>query len=171
MLENLVKHLISNNEKSAALNLLSTLEKHAWQFNEYDDLAKVYFKIKDYDNAITCAENALITAYTNPKMWTARCNLINVYNHANCPEIAMKYIHQCEISNPNYVDNKLEKAYSYFLLNQKDKAEEILIDVLENTKDLPEEYITKIKFNLGTYCLYRDEFQKGLKLFLLEGKK
>ncbi len=30
---------------------------------------------------------------------------------------------------------------------------------------------TRIKFNLGTYHLYRDEFQKGLSMFLHEGQK
>lgn len=171
MLENLVNYLVAHGEKSQAISLLDTMSKHAWKFEEYDDLAKCYFKQKIYDKAIDFSEKALITAYVNTKIWTARANLINVYNHANQPELALKYIKQAEISIPDDVDTKLEKAYSYFLMNEKDKAEEILHDVLLNTKNLSEEYATKIKFNLGTYYLYRDEFQKGLNLFLEEGKK
>jgi len=171
MLEGLVNYLVAHGEKEQAISLLNTMEKHAWKFDEYDDLAKCFFKHKIYDKAITCSENALITAYTNEKMWTARANLINVYNHANQPELALKYIKQAEQSIPDDVDTKLEKAYSHFLMNDKDSAEAILHDVLLNTPNLSTEYETKIKFNLGTYYLYRDEFQKGLQLFLNEGKK
>ena len=171
MLEQLVNYLVGHGEKKQAISLLDTMHKHAWQFTEYDDLAKCYFKQKEYPKAIVCSERALITSYTNERIWTARTNLINVYNHANEPELALKYIKQALKSIPDDVDTKLEKAYSHFLMNERDKAEEILHDVLLNTKNLSEEYTTKIKFNLGTYYLYRDEFQKGLNLFLEEGKK
>lgn len=170
MLEELSNYLIKHNEKDQAISLLTTLEKHAWTFEEYDDLARVLFKIKRYSDSIRNAENALICAYTNEKMWAARCNLINVYNHANYPELAMKYIKQCEHSIPDDLDNLLEKAFSYFLLNEKDKAEEILLRCLDHS-NITETMRTKLLFNLGTYCLYRDEFQKGMRLFLLEGKK
>lgn len=171
MLEGLINYLVAHGEKEQALSLLSTMEKHAWQFAEYDDLAKCFFKQKAYDKAIICSEKALITAYTNDRIWAARMNLINVYNHANQPELALRYIKQAEQSIPDDVDIKLEKAYSLYLMARRDEAEAILHNVLLNTPNLPEEMATKIKFNLGTYYLYRDEFQKGLKLFLNEGKK
>ena len=171
MLEGLVNYLVAHGEKSQAMALLDTMHKHAWQFNEYDDLAKCYFKQKEYTRAIKCSKHALTTAYTNERIWAARINLINVYNHANQPELALKYVKQAEQSMPDDVDVKLEKAYANFLLNDKHTAESILQDVLTNSQHISDEYKTKIKFNLGTYALYRDEFQKGLTLFLEEGKK
>lgn len=171
MLEGLVNYLVAHGEKDQAMSLLDTMNNHAWQFNEYDDLAKCYFKQKEYLKATDCAKKALVTAYTNERIWAARTNLINVYNHANQPELALTYIKQSEISMPNDVDMKLEKAYSLFLMNDRNAAENILQDVLANTPDLSEEYATKIKFNIGTHYLYRDEFQEGLRLFLEEGKK
>ena len=171
MLEQIVNYLVGHNEKEQAISLLTTMEKHAWQFAEYDDLAKCFFKHKIYDRAIVCSENALITAYTNERIWTARANLINVYNHANHPELALKYIKQAEQSIPDDIDTKLEKAYSLYLIGRRDEAENILHNVLLDTPNLPVDIETKIKFNLGTYYLYRDEFQKGLRLFLNEGKK
>lgn len=171
MLEDLVKYLVTHGEKKQALSLLDTMGKHAWRFEEYDDLAKCYFKQKVYDKAIDFSEKALITAYVNNKIWTARANLINVYNHANHPELALKYIKQAEVSIPDDVEIQLEKAYSLYLMARLDEAEEILHNVLLNYKNLSDEVSTKIKFNLGTYYLYRDEFQKGLHLFLDEGKK
>ena len=171
MLEDLVKYLVTHGEKKQALSLLDTMGKHAWRFEEYDDLAKCYFKQKVYDKAIDFSEKALITAYVNNKIWTARANLINVYNHANHPELALKYIKQAEVSIPDDVEIQLEKAYSLYLMARLDEAEEILHNALLNYKNLSDEVSTKIKFNLGTYYLYRDEFQKGLHLFLDEGKK
>jgi hypothetical protein len=62
-------------------------------------------------------------------------------------------------------------------MNQKDKSEEILRNLLKehyNPKSdvlLDDEHISKIKFNLGTYDLYHGDFQGGLRNFLLEGKK
>ena len=171
MLENLVEFLKEKGEKHQAISLLETLEKHAFSFDEYDSVAKSFFKIKEYERAIKSALNAYLTAYSNDLRWTSRYNLINVYNHANYPELAMKYIKQAEISIQDNIEISLEKAYSYFLLNQKDKAETLLSNILLNSENLPEEYENKIKFNLGTYYMYRDEFQKGLSLFLNEGKK
>lgn len=171
MLEQLINYLVAHGEKQQAISLLNTMGKHAWKFDEYDDLAKCFFKQKIYDKAIEYSEKALTTAYTNDKIWVARSNLINVYNHANQPEAALKYIKQAEISIPDNIDIQLEKAYSLYLMTRRDEAEQILHNVLLNTPDLSEEIATKIKFNLGTYYLYRDEFQKGLKLFLNEGKK
>jgi hypothetical protein len=171
MLEQLTQFLDKNGERDQAIKLLDTMDKLAFTFEENDDVAKSFFKLKEYDKAIKSGLKSYITAYTNEKTWVARANLINIYNHANQPEMALKYIKQAKVSIPRDIDTLLEEAYSNFLMNNRDKAESILLDVLENTDNLSEEYITKIKFNLGTYCLYRDEFQKGLRLFLLEGKK
>lgn len=171
MLDNIINFLISKKENEQAMQLLDVMYKHAFSFEEYDDLARILFKLKEYEKSITPTLDAYLVSYTNEQRWTSRYNLINVYNHANYPELAMKYIKQALASIENDVDVLLEKAYSYFLLNQKDEAEEILQNVLDNAKDLSEEYKTKILFNLGTYYLYRDQFQKGMRLFLLEGAK
>lgn len=169
-LENVVMFLNEHKEKPEAIQLLETFAKYAWQFAEYDDISKCFFKIKEYTQAIKYGELALSTAYTNERMWVARSNLINVYNHANYPEKAMTLIKANETVIPGDVDTLLEKSFSHFLLNEKDQAEQILRDALERT-DLSEETYTKIRFNLGTYELYRDNFLKGLSLFLFEGKK
>ena len=109
-------------------------------------------------------------AFTNERMYVARSNLINILNHANYPEEALVYIHQNEIINPDNIDNQLEKAFSLFLMNNRDGAEKILLETLDRA-DLPEEYRTKILFNLGTYLLWKDQFLEGLNKFLIEGAK
>lgn len=169
-LEPLIITLKKLGEKPTAIQLLKTLEKHAVGFEQYDMLAKCFFKIKEYEAAIRNSEKTIILATSGRHLYISRMNLINVYNHANYPEKAMDLIEMVEITNPQDIDNKLEKAFSFFLLNEKDKAEEILRTELNNP-NITEEIRTKIKFNLGTYELYRDKFQEGLSKFLFEGRK
>lgn len=169
MLEQLTLTLDQLGEKPAAVTLLDALARHAAIFQQYDDVAKCYFKIKEYEKALKYAEMALSTVPINGS-YAAKYNVINVANHANYPERAMTLIKQLEVINPNDLDVKLEKAFSFFLLNQKDKAEAILRQELENPKH-DDKVKTKIRFNLGTYELLRDEFQSGLRKFLFEGRK
>jgi len=169
-LEHITKFLHGHEEDDQVVSLLHTFAKYAWQFEEYDDIAKCFFKIKDYKEAMKFGELTLTTAYTNEKMWTSRTNLINIFNHANYPEKAMDLIKIQERLIPDDQDTRLEKAFSYFLMNDRDSAEAILLKELERD-DLKEETKTKLEFNLGTYNLWRDEFQKGLRRFLLEGEK
>jgi len=70
------------------------------------------------------------------------------------------------------VNLALDKAYSLYLLERKPEAKEILEDALFNHADeLDDETKIKIRFNLGTYYLYEDRFQEGLRNFMLEGAK
>jgi tetratricopeptide (TPR) repeat protein len=71
---------------------------------------------------------------------------------------------------PDNAEIQLEKAYAYYLLNRKPEAQEILENVLKNA-DISEETKIKINFNLGTYYLYQDRFQEGLRKFILDGAK
>lgn len=157
--------------KDLALEVVDEFAKHAQNFAHYDNIAKCYFNLKQYEKAIKYSEHTLTLAGNPELMYVARTNLINVYNHANYPEKAMRYIIQNEKIIPGDVDNLLEKAYSHFLLNEKSQAEKILTDVLTTAPNLSDETINKIKFNLGTYLLYRDKFQEGMRLFLEEGAK
>jgi tetratricopeptide (TPR) repeat protein len=169
MLVDMIITLDKINEKKVALDLLRALCKIADTFEHYDQIAQSYFKIKEHETALQYAELALKSAPQHG-LYSAKYNVINVANHANYPERAMTLIKQLEIINPGDLDVRLEKAFSFFLLNQKDKAEEILRAELENPKH-DEDVKTKIRFNLGTYELLRDEFQSGLRKFLFEGRK
>jgi len=170
VLSNICEFLHKNKEDQQVISLLETFGKYASTFEEYDDIAKSFFNTKIYDRAMVYGEKMMVTAYSNDQMQVARSNLINIYNHANYPEKAMRLINLQEKVNPNDEATRLEKAYSYFLLNQKDQAEEILLAELERT-DIEEETRTKIEFNLGTYDMWNDKFQQGLRRFLIEGEK
>lgn len=138
-LEPTVMWLHNHNEKEQAIALLETFAKHAFTFDEYDDISKCFFKIKEYERSIKYGELCYVAAYTNEKTWVARSNLINVYNHANFPEKALFYIKLQESVIPEDQDTRLEKAFSYFLLNDRDKAEEILLKELERIEQVAQE--------------------------------
>lgn len=169
MIEELVISLDNMGEKDAAVVLLDALTRNSILFEQFDDVAKSYFKIKEYEKAYRNAEKAL-SIYSGPALFEVKYNTLNTANHANYPERAMTLIKQLEIIRPNDIDLQMEKAFAYFLLNQKDNAERILRQQLENPRN-DEKVKTKIRFNLGTYELLKDEFQSGLRKFLFEGRK
>lgn len=169
MIEPLVISLDSMGEKTVAVDLLDALSRHSSLFEQFDELAKSYFKIKEYEKAYRTAEKAL-SAYSGPGNYSVKYNVLNTANHANYPERALALINQLELVNPNDSDLRMEKAFALFLLNRKDEAEAILRAELENSS-LDETTKTKILFNLGTYELLKDNFQAGLQKFLFEGRK
>lgn len=170
-LEPFIMTLKNLGAKNLAKQVLDVFAKNAFSFEQQDNISKCYFKLQHYEEAIKHGEKALVNAHSPQLMYMTRFNLINVYNHANYPEKALTYINANEKLIPMDYDLQLEKAYALFLSNRKTEAEEILHHVLANYKELPEETALKIKFNLGTYYLYRDKFQEGLRHFILDGAK
>ena len=170
-LEPFVMTIKNMGDQRLAKQVVDLFAKSAFTFEQQDNISKCYFKLKHYEDAIRHGEKALVQAYSPQLMYVTRFNLINVYNHANHPEKALAYIAANERLVPDDPDTQLEKAFALFLVNRKQEAEQILHDVLEKYKDLPEETVTKIKFNLGTYYLYRDKFQEGMRHFILDGAK
>lgn len=167
-LEPIIVTLNKMNRKDLSLQILDEFKKHAHSFQQYDNLTKCYFKSKDYMSALELGEKALVLAPTSQYAHITRENLVNVYNHANFPEKALRYIKQCMAVVPADYDLMMQMSFAHYLLNEKDKAESILRSVLED-ETIPEELRQKINFNLGTYHMLRDEFSLGLGLFLKYG--
>ena len=169
-LEPFVMGLSNLGERELAIQCLDVFSKSAAGFGQYDNLSKCYFKLKNYDKAIKYGEAALVNAPSAQHSYVTRFNLINLYNHANYPEKAMVYIKINEKID-NTVDLELERAYSLYLLERKPEAKIVLENCLATRKNISDELVTKIKFNLGTYYLYEDQFQKGMRHFILDGAK
>lgn len=157
-------------ERNLATNCLDAFAKTAQVFFQYENLCKCYFKIKEFEKAVYWGEKAAASSPSAEFTYVMRTNLINVYNHANYPERALPLINYLESIN-NTSNLQMDKAYTLYLLDRKPEAKEILEKVLFENPHLDEKTKVKIKFNLGTYYLYEDQFQKGLKHFMLEGAK
>jgi hypothetical protein len=169
-LVDLVETLRDLNEKKVASDLLSALGRHSTNFRQYDEVAKCFFKIKRYKEAVPFAEKALADSKTNEQKYAARSNLVNVYAHAYEPEKGLSEANLLLSLNPDDEDIRLKKAYCLFLLGNLNAAEKILREELKNSKNSPK-VKNEIEFNLGTYELYKDNFQEGLYRFLIHGRK
>lgn len=168
-LEQITEYLYHKNP-TLAIEVLDTFFADSFHFEQYDEIAKIAFKIKKYAEAIKYAEAGHANALTPEKMWVSRCNLINLYNHANQPEKALRLIRANEAVIPDDVDTRLEKAFSLYLMARRDEAEAILRAEISRP-DITPEMKLKIEFNLGTYELYRDNFPYGLELFQNRGRQ
>lgn len=163
-----LKHL---GEKPAAVSLLQALGRHCVEQRQYDEIAKCFFKIKRYKDAIPFAEKCVELSETQAQKYSAKINLANVYAHAYEPEKALEVLEYLEkVGDPMDPEIRGKKAYSLFLLGRLDEAEKILREELKNPKN-DAKTINDIEFNLGTYEMYKDNFYEGLYRFLIHGRK
>ena len=169
-LDLIIDALFEMDERPAAKTLLDAFSRHAFNIEQYDELAKNYFKIKKFIDSVNFAEKALAQAHSAEQIYICKENLANSYAHAFYPEKALEIYKQLEIINPNDSEMRLKKAYSFFLLGRLDEAESILRAELKNPS-IDDKTRTEINFNLGTYELYKDNFYEGLYRFLIYGRK
>ena len=141
-------------------------------FFQFENLGKCYFENKNFEESMNCLEQAYRLLGPDEQVKAALLvNLINVCCNANYPEKALNYISQFEQRFKLDTEMTMHKSFAHFLNNEKPKAESILRNLLNNTPNLTDEEKTRIKFNLGNYHLYRDEYLEGMLLFLNEGGK
>jgi tetratricopeptide (TPR) repeat protein len=169
-LENISMFLSNTGEKELACKVLDVFGKRAINFEHFDEVSRCFFKIKDYDKAIYFGEKAYAIASSSQQMYIIRANLTNVYNHNNMPEKALRYIKANESVMPDDNDRDFERAYSHFLMNDKNAAAKLLRSKVGNPT-LTEEQRVKLDFNLGTYDMIDGNLQQGLKRFLWSGEK
>jgi hypothetical protein len=63
-LELVTKTLYAFNEKELTTKVLQAFGKRAETFQQYDDVAKIFFELKDFTNAISYGEKALKSTRT-----------------------------------------------------------------------------------------------------------
>jgi hypothetical protein len=167
-LELVAKTLYNFQEKELTTQVLSAFGKRAETFQQYDDVAKIFFEIKDFSNAITYGEKALKLTKTKEEKYTTTKNLINAYNQNNYPEKAITQISKIKSQNPQDTELLLEETFSYSALNQKEKSEKLLFDLIK--KPLPEEIERKAYHNLSGHYFRKDDIHTGLQHFLKAGE-
>jgi len=167
-LELVTKTLYSFNEKELTTQVLDAFGKRAETFDQYNDVAKIFFEIKDFSNAITYGEKALKLTKSKEENYTTTKNLINAYNQSNHPEKALTQISKIKSQNPQDTELLLEETFSYSALNQKEKSEKLLFDLIK--KPLPEEIERKAYHNLSGHYFRKDDIHTGLHHFLKAGE-
>ena len=167
-LELVTKTLYSFDEKELTTQVLDAFGKRAQTFEQYNDVAKIFFEIKDFSNAIIYGEKALKNTRTKEEKYTTTKNLINAYNQNNYPDKALTQISKIKSQNPQDTELLLEETFSYSAINQKEKAEKLLFNLIK--KPLPEEIERKAYHNLSGYYFGKDDIHTGLQHFLKAGE-
>ena len=167
-LELVAKTLYNFQEKELTIQLLLAFGKRAENFQQYNDVAKIFFEIKDFTNAILYGEKALKLATAKEEKYITTKNLINAYNQNNYPEKSITQISKIKSQNPQDTELLLEETFAYSAINQKDKAEKLLFDLLK--KPLTEEIERKAYHNLSGHYFRKNDLHTGLHHFLKAGE-
>jgi len=166
-LELVSKTLHSFNEKELTYQLLDAFGKKAETFQQYNEVAKIFFEIKNFSKAIEYGENALKNALLQEEKHVTSKNLISAYNQCNYPEKAITQIEKCKKITPNDPELLFEETISYSQLGQTEKAHKLLFN-LSKRKNLPEEVEKKVQHNLSGYYFDKDDLHTAFSHFLIE---
>lgn len=169
-LELVIKTLYSFEEKQLTYQVLEAFGAKAEVFEQFNEIAKLYFELKNFSKAIEYGEKALKLALKTEEKYITSKNLINAYNQFNYPEKAITQIEKCKKLTPNDPELLFEETTSYSQLGQLDKAYKLLFELLKR-KDLPEEISKKVHHNLSGYYFRRDDLNTALSHFLIETEK
>lgn len=167
-LELVAKTLYSFNEKTLTFQVLDAFGKRAEIFEQYDEIAKCFFELKNFSKATEYGELALKKSQTKDEKYTTSKNLINAYNQFNHPEKSITLIEKCKKMFPLDVEILLEETFAYSALNQKEKSNKLLLNLLQ--RKLPEEIERKAYHNLSGHYFKQDDIHTGLKHFLKAGE-
>lgn len=167
--EPIIRFLKEMNEYELATQLLDVFKKISRNYLQWDSLGKMYHSLKAYGRALDCLTLCSSQIKDPEERYKMNANFAKIYNLLNLPENSLQYSTQNLEYNPEDHNARLEQVFSYYLLNQKELSEQMLLELLEK-EDLSDEVRTRIRFNLGTYQIRRGEFLQGLEKFYVVGK-
>jgi tetratricopeptide (TPR) repeat protein len=165
MLNHVCEFLKDRGEDELALKVLEVFAKSAFTEQQLNEIAYCYNVLNLPQKAIPIIEEIIKTTKNKDIAFPCKYNLAKLYNAQNFPEKAIEIFKQLEPVWSNDLELKLELAYTYFLNNEKTKAEKLLRE-LESLEYLSEDISTKVNFNLAVFDLYQGKFQSGLKRFI-----
>lgn len=163
------KFFIHTGKKHEANQILDMVLPYCKTMDQYDAIAYVYTKNRNFTRGLDIAKKMLPMAKNPEQMYNLRTNLARAYLNLNKPDQAIKYINTNKVINPDDQTNLMDEAYSLFLLNRKDEGEKILRKIVENPQS--QDIYDRCIFNLGSYDLRNGNFKDGIRNFLLGGRK
>lgn len=158
---------IKQNEKAKIV--LDLLKPYAYTIDQINSLGVLYADIREFNDTLELGLKIYDLVSGDQNKFDARVNIIRAYLNLNKPLEALEFIKLNELENPHDHPNQMDKAMSYFLLDNKPAGESILRKIL--TEPHTEDVDNRVKFNLGTYDLRNGNFKSGLTQVLLGGRK
>jgi hypothetical protein len=150
---------------------LKTIAQYIYAIDKLDEIAYIQNELKDYEGSVATLNKMASISMNNQEKYSIRANLAKMYNHLNKPEesLAESQLNDM-VSNGNDLDTWMEMAFSYYLLGQYNKSEEMMrkISCIDNISD---ELRGRVEYNLGSYDIEHGEFKKGIRGFIDVGHK
>lgn len=167
-LEQIIAFLKQTDELLVASTLLKTFKKYSTEVEQYDQLGRLLNDVKDYHEAIDCAQRTLVLASNPHQMYAARSNLAKMMNHINSPDKALQYINANLDVNPDDYEAKMEQVFSTYLLGNLEKSYELTKQLL-NDPNVPDNIRTRCLYNSGSYQMDEGNFKEGIRNFIQIG--
>ena len=164
-LEHIIQFLKQTDELETASALLKSFKKYSTSIEQYDQLGRLFHDVKDYSEAIDCAERTLVMAANPNQMFAARANLAKLYNHTNQPQKALNYINANLSVDTNNYECLMEKVFSYYLSGDFSASQKLTEELLSNP-ELPKTVKERCEFNYGSYLMDSGEFKQGMINFI-----
>lgn len=161
-----VKQLLADNMRSKAWDLLDHFFAKAKTLAEFDMIGQLSLDTEYRDLYLRCAETSYAVALTSQQKYAARTNLIKAYNVMNQPEKALQLIDIQLMVNPDNYDMLCEKAANISLMGDKESAELLIQNLIDN---YPDNHISLETMMSGKY-LREGQLEKGIRSFV-EGYK
>lgn len=169
-LDHVISFLKQTDQLEVGSDLLQAFKKYSNTLEQFDQLGRLFYDVKDYKNSLECTEHALELSRTVAQQYSVRANLAKLYNHTNLPEKSI----QCSLENLNINQNdyesKMELLFSYYLNSDFSKSRSILEQLLSDP-NTPSDVRGRCEFNQGSYLLDDGNFKEGLVKFIDVGHK
>lgn len=169
-LEIVVDFLEKANYDSLASDVIDVFAKASTGIEQINLIAKLYLDVRNIDKAEEYALKVLKMAQRPEEKYNIRSNLAKMYNNINEPAKSLFYSKQNLAITPDNPDTNLEMVFSYYLLNQKEESERLLLKLKEKEHLLSDRHRNIVNFNMGTYNLQKGNFIEGLKGFMFGAK-
>ena len=124
------------NKRQLAWQVLEHYFTTARTLSDYDILGNLALKVEKRDIYLKCAEYVYTLAETPDQKYYSRVNLYKAYNVMNFPEKALFYIEQNLEITPDDIETLCHKAFNLSLMNCKDEAEKLMMELLEKNPNL-----------------------------------
>lgn len=155
-------------EREDAKTFLKIAATNLTDLNYLDHVAQIQSKIKDYDNCICTLKKELTITKDLESVYAIRTNLATHYNKINDPHSALEHLN-INLALHTSPDLEMEKALAHYFLGDYESSERIMKSIL--TKDLPEQFLNRILYNLAIYEIENGDFRKGYYQYIEKGHR
>lgn len=165
-IKTVVLDLLASGQRQLSWDLIDHYYQKASRLDHFDVLGYVSMKASKRDTYLKCAEAAYSLAQTPDQLFRARSNLYRAYNALNYPEKALFYIEQNLLFEPDDVDTRCQKVFNLSLMGEKQKAEALLLEIVEENKH----QASKFQGALSSKHLREGNTAKGILSFVENDK-